>query len=150
MIGVIPLIPYWHTGIILISQGETQLELVKYIDDCHTQDGDLKLFKKIHSTWLKLVRSKEVKEGIIKIEDKSNSVQATLFSEDFNENPLMLMVLPKSFDSSNYEHMITLAHECLHVCQAMLPKYLNRDVEEEAEAYFHSYIMISIVELIKN
>jgi hypothetical protein len=34
-----------------------------------------------------------------------------------------------------------LAHECLHICQVLLPDILNRDREHEAEAYLHTHLM---------
>lgn len=34
-----------------------------------------------------------------------------------------------------------LAHECLHICQFILPDFLERDREIEAEAYLHTHLM---------
>lgn len=50
------------------------------------------------------------------------------------------IILTEQFDFSDWA-MVTLAHECLHICQFMLPDMLDRDREYEAEAYFHSYLM---------
>ena len=52
-----------------------------------------------------------------------------------------------AFDHSSYDH-IKLAHECLHLCQYMLPDFLNRDKEHEAEAYLHTHLMSQIIDLI--
>jgi hypothetical protein len=35
----------------------------------------------------------------------------------------------------------SLAHEILHICQFLLPEYLDRNKEVEAEAYYHSHLM---------
>jgi hypothetical protein len=149
MIGLVSLNPYWDNGILMVSQGESQADILEFLEECHKADGNVKEFRKIHAAWKKLIHDKAVKVGIQNIDDPKHSVQGTLFQEDYGSSPLLLMILPKSFDHTNYEHMITLAHECLHVCQAFLPKYLNRDEEQEAEAYFHSYLMRQIVEFIK-
>lgn len=49
-------------------------------------------------------------------------------------------IIIRNFDHSD-EHYIRLAHECLHICQFLLPDFLNRDKEIEAEAYLHSHLM---------
>ena len=54
------------------------------------------------------------------------------------------IILP-DFDFSD-EDMITLAHECTHLCQFILSGILDRDQEKEAEAHFHSHIMTQCLE----
>lgn len=48
--------------------------------------------------------------------------------------------IPKEFTFSDLDY-VTLAHEVLHITQYFLTDVLDRDVENEAEAYFHSYLM---------
>lgn len=56
--------------------------------------------------------------------------------------------LHKGFDHKP-ESYVTLSHEILHLCQFLLPDFINRDVEHEAEAYFHSHIMSQCLECIE-
>jgi hypothetical protein len=48
--------------------------------------------------------------------------------------------IKEPFTYTDYEYA-KLAHECLHICQYMLPDVLDRNKEHEAEAYFHTYLM---------
>ena len=48
------------------------------------------------------------------------------------------------------ENYIKLAHECLHLCQFILPAFLDRDREIEAEAYLHSHLMRQVLNIINN
>lgn len=50
------------------------------------------------------------------------------------------ILLKKPFTKTS-EDYITLAHECLHFCQQILPDILDRNVEYEAEAHLHSHLM---------
>lgn len=63
------------------------------------------------------------------------------------DSKIRMVILKYGFTPSNPHHMRTLAHEMLHVCQELLPQFLNRDEEMEAEAYFHSYLMESCYKL---
>lgn len=45
-----------------------------------------------------------------------------------------------SFEFTDYEYC-KLAHECLHICQYLLPDFLDRNQENEAEAYLHTHLM---------
>lgn len=60
-----------------------------------------------------------------------------------------LMVFQKGCDLNDLTDVVTLAHECLHICQMLLPDFLNRDEEQECEAYFHSYLMDTIIGILK-
>lgn len=57
-----------------------------------------------------------------------------------------MIVLKHDLDRDKYKDMVTVSHEVLHLCQAFLPRFLNRDVEHEAETYFHAMITLKIVE----
>jgi len=57
-----------------------------------------------------------------------------------------MIVLKHDLDRDKYKDMVIVSHEVLHLCQAFLPRFLNRDVEHEAEAYFHDMITLKIVE----
>lgn len=50
------------------------------------------------------------------------------------------IVINGYFDFSDYDYC-RLAHEVLHICQYMMPDFLNRMQEHEAEAYTHTHIM---------
>lgn len=50
------------------------------------------------------------------------------------------IIFTEQFDFSDWS-MCKLAHECLHICQFMLPDFLDREKEHECEAYFHTYLM---------
>ena len=50
------------------------------------------------------------------------------------------IIFIKIFDFSDWS-MCTLAHECLHITQFMLPEILDRNREYECEAYLHTHIM---------
>ena len=44
---------------------------------------------------------------------------------------------------------VRLAHECLHLCQFILPDFLNRDREYECEAYLHGHFMTQALDAIR-
>lgn len=50
--------------------------------------------------------------------------------------------------SSDYDYC-KLAHEVLHICQFALPKFMDRDVEFEAEAYTHTHIMDTCLDIMR-
>jgi len=52
------------------------------------------------------------------------------------------------FDFSDY-HMTVLAHECVHLCQFILPLFLERDSEHEAEAYLHTHLMTQVLKILR-
>lgn len=56
------------------------------------------------------------------------------FYQSYLENPQYLT-----------EYTLTVTHEVLHVCQSFLPKFLNRNKELEAEAYFHQMLSKAIM-----
>lgn len=58
------------------------------------------------------------------------------------------IILINKFDFSD-DHYCKLAHECLHICQFLLPEILDRDREIEAEAYLHTHLMRQCLEAIR-
>lgn len=51
-----------------------------------------------------------------------------------------IIKIKEPFTFSDYDYC-KLAHEVLHICQYLLPKILNRDQENECEAYLHTHLM---------
>lgn len=58
------------------------------------------------------------------------------------------IILINRFKFTDYE-MCILAHEILHICQFLLPSILKRDKETEAEAYLHTYLMETILKILR-
>lgn len=58
--------------------------------------------------------------------------------------------LHKGFKFSSPYDYCKLAHEVLHLCQFALPKFINRDLEFEAEAYTHTHIMDMCLDIMKS
>lgn len=90
----------------------------------------------------------KIKDDINKLDKGSNTtVQGSYMYYDLKSYPgnkIRILILKYGFDVTKHNNLITLAHEVLHLCQEFLPQFLNRDIEHEAEAYFHSYIMNKI------
>src|ERR1700689_1401008 len=51
------------------------------------------------------------------------------------------IIIKNKFPFTDYSYSC-LAHEVLHICQFMLPDFLNRDREYECEAYLNTHLMI--------
>jgi hypothetical protein len=62
----------------------------------------------------------------------------------------IMLNIPDEFDFEEPYSYCKLAHEIVHVCQFHLPAILDRNVEIEAEAYFHTFLMEKVLNLIKN
>lgn len=58
------------------------------------------------------------------------------------------IIIKGDFDFSDYSYC-KLAHEVLHICQFMLPEFLDRDREFECEAYLHTHIMSQCLKQIR-
>lgn len=130
MINTIRLLPYSHEHLIVCS-GVTKKQVNKFIK----------------KTW----ENKYIRDGfkyLIKGQDFNLPVQVRgrcLSYRNEDESFFSMIILNQDFDPTDPHHMITLAHEVLHICQDFLPTYLDRNEEQEAEAYFHSYIMQEIL-----
>lgn len=74
-------------------------------------------------------------------QNKPCAISQEVEYNDGEKTCLYYIWLPERFDFSKDNDYITLAHEVLHICQMVLPRFLNRDREYECEAYLHSHIM---------
>lgn len=72
-----------------------------------------------------------------------------LENPDGHERTFFFLNIPCQFDFLDMNHYCMLAHELVHLCQFYLPDVLDRNVEHEAEAYFHTYMMETILRIIK-
>lgn len=108
---------------ILLCAGFTYEEICKELkkQKCHEWVAGISQDKKLIEESPNNAMKRTVKKGKLK---------ATLFYIIFRD----------TFDFSDWD-MIKLAHECLHICQFMLPDILNRNDEYESEAYLHSHLM---------
>lgn len=66
----------------------------------------------------------------------------------YEEKLYFFIILVEQFKFTDYEYCM-LAHEITHICQFMLPDYLDRDREIECEAYFHTHVMRQCLEKIR-
>lgn len=154
VIDVVTLGPYWEDGALLVSIGNSKKELRGYIDEVHKQNlerpdcPDRKHVRTTWKNWKMLLNQRDLDYRFSVIDSKADSTRASVFYDTGNDFPCLLLVLSSDFNPGNPEHMITLAHEILHVCQRVLPIYLRRDEEHEAEAYFHSHLMRKVIEML--
>lgn len=58
------------------------------------------------------------------------------------------IIIRPAFTFTDYE-FVKLAHEVVHICQFMLPDFLDRDKEHECEAYVHTAIMNECLEILR-
>lgn len=73
---------------------------------------------------------------------KNFAMKRTIYKKATNENNKILfyVIFTDNFTFNDW-HYCKLAHEVLHICQFMLPDFLDRNKEIEAEAYLHTHIM---------
>lgn len=64
------------------------------------------------------------------------------------EKDLFYIIIKEQFTYTDYEYC-KLAHECLHICQCVLPDILDRNKEHEAEAYLHTHLMQQCLKAIR-
>ncbi len=111
-----------------------------------------------HKELLKILEKKEDAETwYVAVEDEEhrvNNIWCAMHrelenSETTETTNCFTLNIPETFDFNNHYHYCMLAHEVLHICQFYLPDVLDRNKEHEAEAYFHTYLMDSILKLIK-
>ena len=102
---------------------------------------DIKNFARFKTDLLNMIL--DHKEGIDKLNDEKNESRGCLFYDSEKED-YYIMVLREGFNPHDPENMTSLAHEVLHLCQIFLPKFFDRNLEMENEAYFHSHIMRQI------
>jgi len=150
-IDAIPLQPYSSERLVVVK-GYTYDEVVDWFKEIFSTTTEKNLTKiREHYAWYhgQLEYFKKCKPDIEKAMDETSTVQGTYCSYDSStsDDDFRLLILRKSLDFKNPNAVITVAHEVLHLCQEFLPKYLDRDEEHEAEAYFHSYVMKRIIDL---
>lgn len=56
--------------------------------------------------------------------------------------------IKEQFKFTDYEYC-KLAHEVLHICQFFLKDCLDRNIEIEGEAYFHTHLMMQVLKVIR-
>ena len=107
------------------------------------------------------MKPKEIRERL-KSESDEDWVKAFDASDDFFDGSWAIVMerevngiyhyflsLHKGFRFSNDYDYCKLAHEIVHICQFALPKFMNRDVETESEAYTHTCIMDRCLEIMR-
>lgn len=67
-------------------------------------------------------------------------LKRTVFKKGEKDVELFYVWLKKPFLFTDWCYC-KLAHEVLHICQFLLPAFLDRDREYECEAYLHTHIM---------
>lgn len=149
VIDLIQLTPY-STNYLLFVSGYSCDEVLDYVrENIQLELGSVTKIRKSglkKREWLDFVEA--FRESFDKLKKGSeNYTQGSYISDTKLDQHMILM--KEGFDIKNPENMISLAHEVLHLCQAFLPTYLDRDEEHEAEAYLHSHIMRTIVNFFK-
>jgi len=126
-------------GLILLSVGHTYDELIKQLQKNY-KTGNWEKDPSGLELWLFGIQGDErlLNNG------KFFGLRRELTHPKFGTRYLYYIIL-QEFDFSD-EHMVILAHECLHICQFHLPDILDRNKEHEAEAYLHTHIMRQCLE----
>ena len=151
-IDTIVLGPYSNENLIVIK-GYSYDEVVEWYKGLFEKTDEKKLSEiKKHFAWYHehLEFFKEIKSSLDEKIGEASSAQGTYYTKNLVSYPgskIRAIVLRKDLKPSNPDNVITIAHEVLHLCQEYLPKFLNRDEEHEAEAYFHTHVMTRIVGL---
>jgi len=150
-IDAIPLQPYSSERLVVVK-GYTYEEVVEWFKEIFSTTTEKNLTKiREHYAWYnnQLECFKKCKPDFEKAMDETSTAQGTYCSShsSTSNDDFRVLILRKSLDFKNPDAVITVAHEVLHLCQEFLPRYLDRDEEHEAEAYFHSYIMKRIIDL---
>lgn len=71
---------------------------------------------------------------------KNFALHRTITHTKHGESVHFYIIFTDIFNFTDWS-MCKLAHECLHICQFMLPLMLDRNKEFECEAYLHTYLM---------
>jgi hypothetical protein len=149
-IDVVSLEPYSNERVIVVK-GFTYEEVVDWFKDLFSTTDHKNLSKiKEHFTWYNdhLYMFEKVKKDIESSLTKETTVVGRYESSELPNVPgckFRMIILKHDWDPKNPYNIVTLAHEVLHLCQEYLPIFLDRDEEHEAEAYFHTHIMTSII-----
>jgi hypothetical protein len=152
VIDSVTLEPYSGERMIIVS-GYNCDEVKKWFVDAFgsAPSNNLKDIKKFHNAkqdWLDWLE--DHREDFAEFDKDGGSSGHGMYSFSKGKRTgekLRMLILKYGFSPNNPDNMRTLAHEVLHLCQEFLPTFFNRDEEMEAEAYFHSYIMLYCYQL---
>ncbi len=108
---------------VFFSCGMTHKEILKF------------LRKNGHPEW-----AYAIQDDRENIEKKSAVFTCKELSDKVASAHYCYIILNEPFDFSDDNHT-SLAHEIIHACQWILPDFLDRNKEHEAEAYFHTHLM---------
>ena len=151
-IDAIPLLPYSGERLVVVK-GYTYEEVVDWFKDIFSTTDKKNLTQiREHFIWYhsSLDCFRLSRDELDNAMDEKCTLQGHYVSGKLANCPgekFRLLILKKELDFKDPHNVATLAHEVLHLCQEFLPRYLDRDEEHEAEAYFHTYIMTKIIEL---
>jgi hypothetical protein len=138
---------------LIVASGYSYEEVVEWYKDLFSTTHEKQLSKiKLHFEWYRehLKFFEDLKSDFEKMMDKTATVQGSFIDTPLISYPkckIRMILLKEGWDPTNPSNVVTLAHEVLHLCQEYLPLYFNRDIEHEAEAYFHSFVMDRIIQL---
>jgi hypothetical protein len=150
VIDTIVLEPYSTERLIVVC-GYNYDEVVEWFKGLFSTTNEKNLNKiRLHYQWYNehLKFFSDVKADIDKLNEGKTTVEGSYISQELKSYPgskMRMVLLRDAWQPSNPGNMITLAHELLHLCQEFLPMFLDRDVEHEAEAYFHTNLMTKII-----
>ena len=146
----ITLEPYAPNEEVLVISGYTAEEVKEAIRKHFTTHFKLDSIHKIRDTMkamnVYLDFCKELETWINNCKNNTGPNDGFFANHKTDNIESYVIVLRKELDRDKYRDVITISHEVLHLCQAFLPRFLNRDVEHEAEAYFHKRITEQILE----
>lgn len=153
VIDTIELQPYDNDRLIVVS-GFNADEVIKWFKEHNGNPGsnNLKEIKK-HFQWVDemVAQIEDCREDLAGMDkdggSNTNGMYAWEELKSYSGSTFRMIILKYGFQPSNPANMNTLCHEVLHLCQELLPKYLDRNLEKEAEAYFHSHITEKIYRL---
>jgi hypothetical protein len=91
----------------------------------------------------------EVIKPSIEKNDSHCQVDTVTVTEEGKQTKYYFLYMKQPFGFTDHE-MCELAHECLHLCQTVLPDYLDRDKEMECEAYLHTHLMSQCLKVFRS
>jgi hypothetical protein len=153
VIDTIELQPYDHDRVIVVS-GHNADEVIAWFKEHNSNPGSNNLKEiKQHFAWVNemVEQIEDCREDLAGMDKDGGSSTNGMYAweklKSYPGSTFRMIILKYGFKPSNPAHMTTLSHEVLHLCQEFLPTFLDRNLEKEAEAYFHSYIVEKIYKL---
>ena len=141
VINVYKLTPYDRSEVLLFFYNVTQEEALATINA-----GNMHNVPKSMSQIKTVSRSKELLREMLNDSPETFDTFNGFHQYDEEFKKIGLRVIWMNKVGTLRDFYATLSHELLHLCQTFLPRYLNRNVELEAEAYFHSNLLRAISE----